>query len=134
MARLLGLAEANMPETVDDLRSYVQDMAYSDQLAATPQGRHIAQQILFPPVPDVLRPILHLNLQITNALLPEPIRKMYGLDWGPKRQQAFELSFAAVRKIIPHLPTSLRLFPVTHKMMELGEVPLPRHMRNMGLS
>ena len=76
MGHLLGLTNANMPPTVDDLYDYVHDMVYSDQLAATPQGREIVRQVLYPPVSDVLRPILHLNLQVTCALLPQPVREI----------------------------------------------------------
>ena len=121
MGHLLGLTNADMPPTVDDLYTYVHDMVYSNQLAATPQGREIVRQVLYPPVPDVLRPILHLNLQVTCALLPQPIREIYGLEWGAKRQRIFDFSAIGIRHTYPLLPDALRMFPITQKMMRQSE-------------
>lgn len=117
LARLLGLAARDMPTTVDDLRQYVHDMVYSNRLAATPQGRQLARRVLFPPAPPLFRPFMHLHLQLTCALLPEPVREIYGLEWGHKRQLAFDLSALGVRAIVPHLPGPLRVLPVTRRMM-----------------
>jgi len=121
MGRLLGLAAAHMPQTVQDLQQYVNDMVYSDRLAATPQARRLAQEVLFPPTPRFIRPLLHLHLQMTCALLPPPIRTIYGLEWGPWRQQAFDLSTLGIRTIVPHLPMSLRELPITRHFMQQGE-------------
>lgn len=123
MARLLGLSNANMPRTAADLRAYVHKMAYSNRLAATPQARQIVQQVLYPPVPSYLRPFLHFNLQVTCALLPPPIRAIYGLDWGPKRQRAFDLFALLVRKTLPYQPHSLRVIPLTRWLMQHEEMP-----------
>ncbi len=123
LARLLGLTAEHMPETVDDLRGYVQDMVYSNHLAATPQARQLVRQVLFPPIPPIFRPFLHLNLQMTCALLPQPVRDIYGLEWGPKRQHLFELSTAGLRTILPRLPPFLRVLPTTSRMMQEGTIP-----------
>src|SRR5215470_16455987 len=57
MGRLLGLTNANMPGTARDLQQYVNAMVHSNQLAATPQARELARQVLFPPTPGFIRPI-----------------------------------------------------------------------------
>jgi uncharacterized protein (DUF2236 family) len=119
---LLGLSADHMPATVADLRQYVHDMVYSNRLAATPQARQLAQQVLFPPLPDMWRPFMHLHLQLTCALLPQPVREIYGLEWSPRRQRAFELSTAGMRMVIPHLPTALRILSITRRLMEHGNV------------
>lgn len=121
MGYLLGLTPTDMPPTVDDLHAYVHDMVYSNQLEATPQARQLVRQVLYPPIPDVFRPILHLNRQITSALLPQPVREIYGLEWGPKRQKAFDLTAIGIRNTYPHLPNILRVFPITQKMMRQQE-------------
>jgi uncharacterized protein (DUF2236 family) len=118
MARLFGLSATDMPRTVDDLRQYVNDMVHSNRLAATPQAHQLAQRVLYPPVPGILRPLCHLQLQITCALLPQPVREIYGLEWGRKRQWAFDLSTAGVRAIIPHLPMSHRELPITRRIKQ----------------
>jgi len=118
VAHLLGLPPEKMPRTVHDLREYVQDVVYSNRLAATPQARQLAHQVLFPPVPAKLRLIIHLNLQLTCALLPQPVREIYGLQWGAARQHAFELLTWAMRAIIPRLPMYLREIPITKRLIQ----------------
>jgi uncharacterized protein (DUF2236 family) len=116
-AHLLGLPAEKMPGTMDDLREYVQDMVHSNRLVATPQARQLAHQVLFPPVPAVLRPILHLNVQLTCALLPQPVREIYGLQWSGARQHIFDLAAWAMRAIIPRLPMYLREIPITKRLI-----------------
>ncbi len=118
VAPLLGLPPDKMPGTVDDLRQYVHDMVHSDRLVATPQARQLAYQVLFPPAPAILHPLMHLNLQLTCALLPQPIREIYGLEWNKRRQHIFDLTARGMRSIIPRLPMSLREFPITKRLMQ----------------
>jgi len=121
MGRLLGLAPAQMPATVRDLRQYVHDMVHSNRLAATPQARQIAQQVLFPPMPRFIRPLLHLNLQMTCAILPAPVREIYGLEWDCWRQSIFDLSALSIRVILPQLPTHMRELSITRHLIQHGE-------------
>ena len=120
--RLLGLADAHIPRTVVDLQHYVHDMSYSHQLAATPQARQLMQQVLYPPLPGLLRPLMEYNAWLTSALLPPPIRDIYGLQWGPRRQQAFDAFATSMRRLLPHAPTALRILPLTQKIMQSGVV------------
>ncbi|MBE3560542.1 MAG: DUF2236 domain-containing protein [Ktedonobacteraceae bacterium] len=117
VAALLGLDAADMPATVNELRRYVDVMVHSDQLAATPQARQLARVVLFPPVPAILRPLLLLQLQLTIALLPQRVREIYGLEWGSVRQTLFHLTATGMRTVLPRLPASMRILPVTQKLM-----------------
>ena len=110
-----------MPGTVDDLRQYVYDMVHSNRLVATPQALRLAQQLLFPPAPAILRPLMHLNLQVTCALLPQPVREIYGLEWDAHRQRVFDLSARGMRTIIPRLPMYLRELPITRHLIHETE-------------
>jgi uncharacterized protein (DUF2236 family) len=118
IAHLLGLLPDKMPGTVDDLRQYVHDMVHSNRLVATPQARQLAHQVLFPPAPAILRPFMHLNLQVTCALLPQPVREIYGLEWDRGRQHIFDLSARGMRTIIPRLPMYLRELPITRRLIQ----------------
>lgn len=120
VGRLLGLTERDMPKTVDELRHYVHTMVYSDRLVATPHARQLAHQVLFPPMPELWRPLLHLHYQLTSALLPQPIREIYGMEWGPKRQRIFQATTAGVHTLLTTLPPPLRVLPLTHKIMRRG--------------
>jgi len=121
-ARLLGLSPKDMPKTVLDLKRYVNEIVYSNRLAATPQARQLVQQVLYPPVPAILRPLMHFNTCVTCALLPPPIREIYGLEWSSYQQWAVDLSFMGMHTIIPRLPSSLRVLPITKRLMEQGEL------------
>jgi uncharacterized protein (DUF2236 family) len=118
VALLLGLLPDKMPGTIDDLRQYVHDMVHSDRLVATPQARQLANQVLFPPAPAILRPFMQLNLQLTCALLPQPIREIYGLEWNKGRQHIFDLTARGMRAFIPRLPMNLRELPITKRLIE----------------
>lgn len=117
-ARLLGLPPKYMPSTIEDLEQYVNDMVYSNRLAATPQARELAHMLLLPPVPAFLHPLVYVNLQVTSALLPEPLREIYGLKWGTLRQRAFDLSTLGSRTVLPHLPMYFRELSIVRRMME----------------
>lgn len=121
-ARLLGLSADAMPATVNDLRLYVDQMVHSNQLAATPQARQLAQVVLYPPLPTWLRPLLHFNLQFTCGILPQPIRDIYGLEWSARQQRLFNLSVRGLRLSIACLPASLRVLPVSRQLMSEGRL------------
>jgi uncharacterized protein (DUF2236 family) len=117
VAHLLGLLSEKMPTTVDDLRQYIYEMVQSDRLVATPQARELAHQVLFPPAHLIFRPLMHINLQLTCALLPQPIREVFGLEWSNCRQVIFDLSARGTRTIIPRLPMDLRELPITRRLI-----------------
>lgn len=114
---LLGLLPQQMPESVDDLKRYVAEMVASDALAPTLQGRELAFQTLFPPTSIALRPLMHLNFNLTNALLPQAVREIYGFTWSRSQQQAFDLSARSMRLLLPRLPMQLRELPITRALM-----------------
>lgn len=117
VAHLLGLLPEHMPESIDDLKHYVYQMVHSDHLAPTLQARELAMQTLFPPVSGAFRPLMHLNLYITTALLPQPVREIYGFEWSKRQQRAFNLSARNLRFVLPRLPAQLRELPITRRMM-----------------
>lgn len=121
VAHLLGLLPTQMPQSVDDLKQYVHTMVHSNYLAPTLQGRELAFQTLFPSAPGALRPFMHLNLNITNALLPQAVRDIYNLSWSKSQQRIFDLSARSIRTIIPHMPMMLRELPITRRLMR-GEI------------
>jgi uncharacterized protein (DUF2236 family) len=124
VAHLLGLLPQEMPEDIDDLRHYVYTMVHSEQLAPTIPARELARQTLFPPAPGALRPLMHLNLMITNALLPQPVREIYSLEWSRGQQLTFAAFARSLRLVVPRLPPQLRELPITRHLMR-GEVRTP---------
>jgi len=117
VAHLLGLLPEHMPEGIDDLKQYVYTMVQSNRLAPTLQARELAFQTLFPPTHNAFRPLMHLNLSITNALLPQPVREIYGFEWNKYQQHTFELATRSMRLIVPRMPRGLRELPLTRRLM-----------------
>lgn len=117
IARMMGIPPHDIPENLAQLRAYVHDMVYSERLAATPESRELAQAVLYPPINNVLRPLMHLNQYVTSALLPEPIRQIFDLPWSHKRQQLFDISTATLRTVVPHIPLTLRVLPMTRRLI-----------------
>jgi uncharacterized protein (DUF2236 family) len=99
-------------------------MIHSNRLTPTLQARTLAHQTLFPPAHHLFRPLMHLNLNITNALLPQPVREIYGLEWSESQQRIFDSAAHATRLVVPRMPTTLRELPITRRLMR-GELRKP---------
>ena len=95
-----------MPDTIEDFDAYMGGMLARGDLHVTPQARELAIEIVMrPPVPLRLRPLLELINQITVGLLPDEIRRLYGLRWDPARAVALRGGAEYVRRVVvPLLP------------------------------
>lgn len=111
IGNLFGLADSDLPETIEDFDAYMRAMLTGGDLFVTPEARELAKQIvLHPPVPVAARPALELVNQITVGLLPRDIRRAYGLWWDPVRSVALHGGAEYVRRlVVPLLPDRLRL-------------------------
>ncbi|GAC1657817.1 MAG: oxygenase MpaB family protein [Ktedonobacteraceae bacterium] len=118
--RLLGLPLDAIPRTVLDLEQYINETLYSNRLAATPQARELVQKVLFPSASTLFRPLTHFNLFVTCALLPQPIREIYGLQWSKRQQHKFDLLIQRMRAVLPYTPRYIRELPSTRSMMRQG--------------
>jgi uncharacterized protein (DUF2236 family) len=110
---LFGLADADMPATIEDFDAYWHDVLRSGDLHVSPQARELAVQIVMrPPVPLPARPLLELVNQITIGLLPREVRRMYGFRWDPLRGLAVRGGAEYLKRVVvPVLPGRLRLVP-----------------------
>jgi len=108
---LFGLLPEEMPATIEDFDAYMAAMLASGDLHITDEARELAIEIvLHPPVPLHARPLLELVNQITVGLLPDEIRRGYGLSWDPARSVALHGGAEYVRRVmLPLLPRRLRL-------------------------
>ena len=108
---LFGLAQSEMPSTIEAFDAYMEEMLTGGDLHITEEARELAIEIvLHPPVPLHARPLLELVNQITVGLLPVEIRRGYGLSWDPARSVALHGGAEYVRRVmLPLLPRRLRL-------------------------
>ena len=107
---LFGLADAEMPATIDDFEGYVGDMLHGDVLHVSSQARELAVQIVLrPPVPLKARPLLELANFITVGLLPADLRRQYGLRWDPVRGLMLRVGAEYTKRVVfPVLPRRVR--------------------------
>jgi len=111
-ARLFGTPEDAMPATLADFRAYMAQMLASPEICVTPTARDIADAVMHPPLPLVLRPAMKAANLVTAGLMPERLRRDYGLAWDPARAVALRASRESVRRIaMPLLPARLRTVP-----------------------
>jgi uncharacterized protein (DUF2236 family) len=113
---LFGLADSDMPHTLDDLDEYRREMLEGDVLLITDWARRRAREIVMePPVPWIARPLLETANFITVALLPDRIRREYGfapLPPAPLRKALVAGGAEYVKRaVVPFLPERLRLVP-----------------------
>ena len=114
VGRHFGLAERDMPRTIEGFDAYMTGMLASGDLYVTDQARDLAIEIVLrPPVPVHLRPLRELVNQITVGLLPPPVRRMYRFSWDPVRAVALFGGAEYVRRVLaPVLPERVRTIPV----------------------
>ena len=113
---LFGLADSDMPATLEDLNDYRRDMLDGDVLHVTDWARERARSIVLePPVPWPVRPLLETVNFITVTLLPDRIRREYGfrpLPPAPVRRALVAGGAEYVKRaVVPFLPEALRLVP-----------------------
>jgi uncharacterized protein (DUF2236 family) len=110
LGRLFGLGEREMPQSWAGVRAHVDGMLAGDELWVSSDARKLGIQIvLHPPVPLAARPLLELANFITVGLLPDRLRRQYGLSWDPIRGLAHWGGAQYTRRVlIPLLPRRLR--------------------------
>jgi len=111
IAELMGVPARAIPPTLDAFRAYVEEMLRSDRISVTDRAREIADAVLRPPVPLVAGAAGAAARFATAALLPERLRRAYGLPWGPRREAAWHALESAGRFSLPALPRVLREMP-----------------------
>lgn len=94
VARLLGVPAELLPADWPDFRAFFDRTVASDELVVDERARDIAAGVLDPPLGTANAKLLRI---LTAALLPEPLRVAYRLDWGPEKQRRFEALVESVR-------------------------------------
>jgi uncharacterized protein (DUF2236 family) len=109
-AGLFGLEPRELPGDWSEFVAYNQRMWESVELAVGGAGREIAGY-LFAPSDPLLAPAATWLRTLTAGLMPEPVRELFDLPFGPSERRAFERSVRALRAGLPRLPERLRYVP-----------------------
>ena len=79
-AELVGLNEADVPQTLDELRAYLRGVT---DLRITPAAKEGMKLVLSPPMPLPARPLWGVPAVAAISILPRHVRRMYGIPWFP---------------------------------------------------
>jgi uncharacterized protein (DUF2236 family) len=104
---LLGLTPSEVPEDYAAFSHYFRTMVEGPELHVTPTVAELAEQIIHPPIswfPRIAGDALSIA---TTALVPEPIRELYGLRWSPRRKLAWDFVRRSIRRTLPYVPEVL---------------------------
>jgi Uncharacterized protein conserved in bacteria len=105
VARVFGVPDAVLPRTLVDFGEFRRELIASGVLAIGADARAIAQTVLKPPVPLVLRPGVRALSLAGVALLPDDVRQLYGLRLDPVRNAVLAAGRGSLRKLA--LPRAL---------------------------
>jgi uncharacterized protein (DUF2236 family) len=110
LAYLFEIPEMLVPSSLTDFNNYMERILAGDEIAVGTIAHSLAEEILYPS-PWVLKPGAPLFRLITGGLLPERLRKAYGLDWNERRERKFWLIAKWIRRLLPLVPSPLRIVP-----------------------
>jgi len=108
VARILGLADADLPVDYAAFRDYFDGMVRSPILALTSTSRTLAENVIYPPISWFPRIAGDALAVATAALLPAEVRDLYGLRWGPRRRFAWRLLRRSLKESLPLMPNVVR--------------------------
>jgi uncharacterized protein (DUF2236 family) len=110
LALLFGISETVVPASLGAFEAYMGDMLTSADIAVGATARRLAQMILYAR-PWIFRMAGPLFRFVTAGLLPETLRRAYGLRWSKRNDKILGLVARAVRITLPIIPAPIRIVP-----------------------
>ena len=106
----LGVPEAQLPRTVVELRAEMARLIADGSVSVGPTARSLAPAVLHPTrfPPRFVWDAAHL---VSLSVMPDPIRRGYGLSWSPQREAGMRRVGAVSRRLLPFVPHPLRRVP-----------------------
>jgi uncharacterized protein (DUF2236 family) len=113
---LMGAPRGYFPESIDELRKYLQETLTSGKLKVDAQTFTLAKYVLDGvPIPLLQRGMKWYLRLSTAALLPHSLREAYGLRLSRTEEHIFHLTAALSRAAHPFIPTCLRRWKMAWK-------------------
>jgi uncharacterized protein (DUF2236 family) len=110
-ARLFGAEDEVLPPDYRAFRSYLARMLEGPELSVGEDAIGLAADILGPPVPLAARPAIPAVRAVTAWLLPDRLRREFGLSWGPVERALVAGMGGPARLAVRALPPRLRYWP-----------------------
>ena len=109
-AFLFGIPESAMPDTWQEFLQYYDSVIESDELAVGDVGRQLVDYIFS--MKAYLKPALNRHKMHTSVLLPERLRRDFGLpEVTPKLQRQFDLDIKLARGFFAMAPDTVKYMP-----------------------
>lgn len=108
VARVFGVPDRALPPTLASLTAYEERLLADGVLCVTDAARAVARTVLAPPVPAPFRPPLVALARANVGLLPDELRRQYGLRFGRLDSLGLAASARATRALLPVAPPPLR--------------------------
>ena len=106
----MGVPSSSVPDTLAELRDEMARMMADAIVRVDATARSLAPYVRYPKryPPRALWDVAHL---VSDSVLPEPIRRGYGIRWSPAREAGMQRLAGVSRRVVPLLPTVLRRAP-----------------------
>jgi uncharacterized protein (DUF2236 family) len=112
----LGARDDDVPRSWDALTDYLRRMYTSGEITVSAQAREVASAVLAPPLGRVAAPMAWMNRIVTLGLLPQEIRRQYGLDWTNGDRAACERVLRTLARGRRFLPRRAALWPEARRV------------------
>jgi uncharacterized protein (DUF2236 family) len=111
LTTLLGLPVAQWPRDLAAFDRYFNDMIEGSELRVDDRAKDLARAVVWPRVGPIPPPAWYPFAAVTSALMPDQLRREYGLPWRPVERGMFRMIQRSVARTVPHLPAWLRFVP-----------------------
>jgi uncharacterized protein (DUF2236 family) len=97
VARLFGVPPEVLPRSLSEFREYFSAQIAGDTITVTPPARAVAEAIVEARLPTPMRVLVPAHRLATAGLLPERLRREYGLRWSALHELALPLAARSMR-------------------------------------
>jgi uncharacterized protein (DUF2236 family) len=108
MESTFGIPSGYLPRSMAELQLYMSEMFEGGRITIGRTARHLSHEILHPPFPWIVEPLLLFFRLLTAGMLPPSIRQAYGLPWSEQRGKALRVVGRLLRTALPAAPSGLR--------------------------
>ena len=120
LGTLLGIPREIFPATLADFRAYVARMLAGQTLHVGATARELSRLVVRPRVMRLPGAVFVPFEIVTAGLLPERLRRDYGLPWTERRSRVYRLTVRSVPRVVALTPPVLRVWPLPGRTVGLG--------------
>lgn len=111
LGELLGAPVSHQPPDLAAFADYMHQTIEALAPQVGEQQRQLARAVLHPRVPTLADPLVVLARQLTVGLLPDPVRRAFGLGWDLPREAALRTTTLGTRLAAAQLRLARRAVP-----------------------